>query len=98
MTEKDLDTGNNDCNYLGDVLVAPGTDGDEEGHVAVLTVEALLLGVDRHLGPGQAEAALGAGEVLLVVELVPGLHGPVGDGLGADGAGHDGHCDWTGRN
>ena len=82
--------------HLSDVLVAPGTDRDEERHVAVLAVEILLLGVDRHLRPGQAEAALGAGEVLLMVELVAGLHGPVGDGLGADGAGHDGHCDGTG--
>ena len=83
--------------YLGDVLVTPGTNGDEEGHVAVLAVETLLPGVDRHLRPGQAGAALGTGEVLLVVELVPRLHRPVGDGLGADGAGHDGHCEGTGR-
>ena len=83
--------------YLGDVLVTPGTNGDEEGHVAVLAVETLLPGVDRHLRPGQAGAALGTGEVLLVVELVSGLHRPVGDGLGADGAGHDGHCEGTGR-
>ena len=74
------------------MLVALGADWHEEGHVAVLAVELLLLGVDRHSGPRQAHRALPAGEAgLLVVELVPGLHGPVGDGLGADGAGHGGH-------
>ena len=75
------------------MLVALGTDGNEEAHVAQLAVELLLLSVYRGPGPRQAAPAVGAGEVLLVVELVTGLHGPVGDGLGADGAGHGGHTD-----
>ena len=76
---------------LCDVLVTPGTQRDEEVHVALLAVQLLLPGVGGHPSPSQAVTALVAYEVLLVVEFVTGLHGAVGDGLGTDGAGHDGH-------
>lgn len=38
----------------------------------------------------EAHLTHGAGEVLLVVEALPGLHGAVGDVLRADGADHGG--------
>ena len=51
----------------------------------VLVLDALLV-LERQLAFLAPEAL-----VAMVVALVAGLHGPVGDGLGADGAGHDGH-------
>ena len=41
----------------------------------------------------EARPTHGAGEVVLVVEPLPGLHGAVGDVLGADGADHGAHDD-----
>ena len=38
----------------------------------------------------EAHPTHGAGEVVLVIEALPGLHGAVGDVLRADGADHGG--------
>ena len=41
----------------------------------------------------EAHPTHGAGEVVLVIEALPGLHGAVGDVLRADGADHGAHGD-----
>ena len=72
--------------HLSDVLVTPCTHWYKLGHVVCLTIELLMLGVNGHAG--QAGAAHAAQEVVLMVQLVTSLHGPVCDGAMAGGADH----------
>ena len=81
--------------YLRDVLLAPRTHGYKHGHVVSLTVELVLLSVDSH--SLQSSTAHTAQEVVLMVQLLSGLHGAVSYLIIAAAADHGGGHSEGGR-